>query len=153
MTEEELQSSHRFYAADCFNRVWGLLDRSDRTEEEDRLMREMAHASLFHWLCREDAKPMNLSVGLWQLSRVYAVLGRAVESRSYAEECIEISKSAELPPFYQGYGYEAAARAALVSGEEARRETFLKLAREQLEEVVDPEEKALLAADLADLES
>lgn len=153
MTEETIQRSHQFFSADCFNRVWGLLDKKDRSDEDDRLMRETAHASLFHWLNREDVQPTNVSVGLWQLSRVYAVLDRPAEARQYAEECVSVSEEAKLPPFYLGYGYEAAARAARVAGDSADQECYRKEALAALENVSDPEEKALLEADLKDLEA
>jgi len=55
-----------------FNLVWSLLDKKDRTKEEDDKMIHAAHASRFHW--GEIGKPINLGRGEWQISRVYSVL-------------------------------------------------------------------------------
>jgi len=59
----DLQDSHRQHSVECFNRVWALLDQAERTAEEDQLMCEMAHASLFHWLRRDDKTAGNESIG------------------------------------------------------------------------------------------
>jgi hypothetical protein len=40
---------HRQYAMGRFNLVWELLDKTDRTPEEDDRMVHAAHASRFHW--------------------------------------------------------------------------------------------------------
>lgn len=116
-------------------------------------MREMAHASLFHWLQREDCDPSKISVGLWLVSRVHAVLGNGGVAAMYAEECLEISQVNALPPFYLGYAFEAAARAARERGAEEEFNQFLEKAEAQLEKVAEQEERALLAADLEALKA
>jgi hypothetical protein len=114
-------------------------------------MREMAHASLYHWLCREDCTDRNVSIGLWQISRVHAVLGDAAEALAYAEECIVLSNDSGLPAFYRGYAYEAAARAAGAAGDPDRVAEALRTAGKLLEAVEDEEERRMLAADLDEL--
>jgi len=149
MSEQEI---HARLSAECFNGVWELLDKSDRTEADDRLMREMAHASLFHWLRREDVAATKVSVGLWQVSRVHAVLGDGAQAMRYAEECIRLSEGEELPPFYQGYAREAAARAARRLGAEERCRAELEAARSLAGEVEEEDERAMLIADIEELE-
>jgi len=75
-------AAHKHFSSACFKGVRDLLDKLSRTAEESRLMRKMAHASLFRWLQREDVEPLNLSIGLWQVSRVHAVPGEVAEERS-----------------------------------------------------------------------
>jgi len=145
------QQHHVNFSVDCFNEVWGLLEKQGRTQAENRLMREMAHASLYHWLSREDCTDRNISIGLWQISRVYAVLGDANQARTYAEECIELSNKSELPAFYRGYAYEAAARAAKAMGDPERAAGFLNTASALSETIQDEEERRMLDADLAEL--
>ena len=43
------QVCHKKYAIDTFNQTWQLLDKTVRTEEEDKRMVHAAHASRFHW--------------------------------------------------------------------------------------------------------
>ncbi len=66
---------HRYFSAQCFNRAWELIRRIDRTELESEQMLLLAQASLWHWTQRPDCTPRNLSIGYWQLSRVFALLG------------------------------------------------------------------------------
>ena len=149
MEKEEKQNAHRHFSASCFNGVWGLLEKSDRSAEEDRLLREMAHASLYHWLERKDKEPKNISIGLWLLSRVYAVLGDGPSAARYAGECIEFSE--ELPAFYFGYAYEAAARAAAVQGNLDERDELIRIAGSQMFRIRDGEERGMLRGDLDEL--
>ena len=65
---------HRRLAAELFNRVWSLLEKPDRDQTDDDTMLQAAHASRFHW--GEVGEPVNFARGEWQISRVYAVLGR-----------------------------------------------------------------------------
>ncbi|NRB76879.1 MAG: hypothetical protein HRU46_21170 [Verrucomicrobiales bacterium] len=143
------QDIHRKCSVNCFNGVWDLLDKDGRTTEEDQLMREMAHASLFHGMSREDKKPMNLSIGFWQVSRVYSVLGQADAAASYAEECVAVSQ--DLNAFCRGYACEAAARAAKVGGDESTCEEWIAKAVPLLEEITDQQDRDLLATDLDSL--
>lgn len=104
----DLAAAHEYFAADCFNKAWDLIEKSDRTLEEDLLMVALSQASLFHWLNRSDCTSKNLSVGFWQASRIEALLGRANEARRHADTSLRYSQS--LEPFYIGYAYEALAR-------------------------------------------
>ena len=113
----------------------------------------MAHASLFHWLRREDVEPVNLSIGLWQVSRVHAVIGEGVEAARYAEECVALSGDNNLPPFYIGYGHEAAARAASLCGEDEKLAHHLNAAEVLAEKIEDAGEKEALSADLQELKA
>ena len=141
--------SHQEHSVGCFNAVWDLLSKESRTLDEDRLMRETAHASLYHWLKREDSEPSNISIGLWQISRVYAVLGDGISSLAYAKECI--SASERLDSFFVAYGYEAAARAAKVAGDAEKQAEYFKKARAECDLVDDEENKKLLDSDLKEL--
>lgn len=144
--------AHSYFSAHCFNEVWRLLEKEDRSDEETLLMRDAAHASLYHWKQREDCQPQNLSIGLWMLARIYAVLEKGEEAMGYAKACIEISESESLAPFFIGYGFEAAARAAKTAGEPGESIDYLKKGKQQLEFVENEEERAMLEADLIEIE-
>ena len=148
MTGHDFDSAaaNRHFSTDCFNRVWDLLDKPDRSADDDRLMVSMCHASLFHWQQRPDCSSRNLSIGYWQLSRVYAVLGQADNARQFARICRTHSEHEE--PFYLGYAYEALARAEFTAGNAAAGEQFLAAAREQAALVTDTGERELLERDL-----
>jgi hypothetical protein len=53
MTEDKKYTDkevHKKFAVDCFNLVWSLMKKKDRTKEDDDTMMYAAHASRFHWV-------------------------------------------------------------------------------------------------------
>jgi hypothetical protein len=145
----ELQTAHKFFATDCFNKTWDLIDKADRTPEEDLSTLQTAMASLWHWTQREDAQPQNLSVGNWQVARVYALLGQADNARRYAEVSLKLAEG--QPPFYVAFAYEALARAEMVAGNRGKMQEYLDKARALAEKVEDEEDKQVLAGDLGSI--
>jgi hypothetical protein len=145
----DLQVTHRYFSATCFNQTWELIDKKDRTDAENMEMLQTAMTSLWHWTQREDAKPQNLSVGNWQVSRVYSLLGQADNARRYAESALKLSEGCE--PFYIGCAYEAMARAEMAAGDKIKMNEYLSAAHNYLEKVDDPEDREVLSADLASI--
>ncbi len=43
--EFDLSTAHKFFSADCFNNTWGLIDKENRSPEEDDQMLLLATAS------------------------------------------------------------------------------------------------------------
>src|SRR5256885_17212243 len=98
----------RAAAAAAFNYTWSLLERADRTAEEDDLMVHAAHASRFLW--EDVGGPTQRARGEWQISRVYAVLGRAEPALHHARRCLEICQANDMGGFDLGFPHAALAR-------------------------------------------
>lgn len=145
----DLDAAHAFFATECFNRAWELIEQPDRSRQEAEDMVHLAHASLWHWRQRADCTDTNLSIGYWQISRVYALLGQADNARRYGQRCWQISS--DLAPFYRAFAWEALARAELVAGNRQRMEKCLAEAHALAEEVTDPEEREALNSELDSL--
>ncbi len=150
MTEQqppfELQPAHKYFSANCFNKTWDLIDKPNRTPDEELAMLHTSMASLWHWSQREDVKPQNLSVGHWQVSRVYALLGQAENALRYGALSLRLAEG--LEPFYTGFAYEALARAEMVGGNKEKMNEYLEKARAWAEQVDDEEDKQVLMGDL-----
>ncbi|MBI3162818.1 MAG: hypothetical protein HYZ23_09920 [Chloroflexi bacterium] len=144
------QLTHRYFSATCFNKTWEWIDNPHRTPTDDLSMLQSAMTSLWHWTQREDAKPQNLSVGYWQVSRVFALMGQSDNARRYAE--VSITHSEGCPPFYAGFAYEALARAEMVDGNHEMMNEYLAKARELAEQVDDAEDKEVLMGDINSIE-
>ncbi|MEZ6054119.1 MAG: hypothetical protein R3C02_22465, partial [Planctomycetaceae bacterium] len=80
--------AHQHFSATCFNNAWRLFDNHERTSEEDQQMLLLAFASLWHWTQRPDCTDKHLSIGYWQISRIYSVLKDAENARTYAQLCL-----------------------------------------------------------------
>ena len=145
----DVAAAHEFFAADCFNKAWDLLEQPVRTPEDERLMVAMNQASIYHWLNRSDCEPRHLSVGFWQASRIQSVLRNAAEARRYADVCMSYSE--DLPPFFLGYAHEALARAALVANDAATTQHHLAIATKYAAEIGRHDDRELLMKDLDEL--
>ncbi|MEW5825229.1 MAG: hypothetical protein AB1778_00150 [Candidatus Bipolaricaulota bacterium] len=142
-------SAHRHFSADAFNRTWALLDKPDRSAEDDEQMLLCAAASLWHWTQRDDATAENLSVGYWLVSRVHAVAGCAEESARYARLALTEAEKPDVGPFYLAYAYEALARAEAAAGRRKPAIDNLAKARRVAETVPDASSRQMLLDDLA----
>jgi len=93
----------------------------------------------------------NLPRGEWQVSRVYATLGRAEPAIFHAERCLAYCENAPgaLEDWDLPYAYEALARAHLVAGNPDQAAHFGAHARELGERIADEEDREQLNADLA----
>jgi hypothetical protein len=143
--------NHKQIASQCFNRVWDLLDLQERTREEEEQMIHLAHTSFWHWTQVENHTPTNLSIGYWQISRVYAVVGNGEQALYYANRCEEVSLNGNIPPFFIGYAYEAQARAYKVLGQDNDAQSSYQKAKTYTELVVDEESKKMLVKDLEEI--
>jgi hypothetical protein len=147
---EELneQQAHRHFAAVAFNECWKLIKKSGRTADEDDEMLRLAEASFWHWKGFKGHTDENLSIGYWQLARVYVLASQPERALRYANRCAEISEKASLGPFYIGYAYEASARALKAKGDDAAWRDVLAQAYTAAETVTDEESRDQLLADL-----
>ena len=147
----DLEKAHRYFSAECFNRAWDLIEKPSRTSEEDRQMLQLGLASLWHWFQRPDHTPINLSVGHWQVSRIYTLLGSADEARQYAGLSLQNAQAAGDFPFYLAYAYEALARAESTGGDKIKMKDYLDKARALSERISDPDDKKQLLTDLSSI--
>ncbi len=141
---------HRRLGISLFNRVWELMEQSERTAAEVDELIGAAHASRFHW--SRAAGGVNLARGDWQCSRVYAILGRGEPALWHARRCLElVEASPDAEDWDLPFAYEALARAhaAAGHGEEAAR--FRHLAEQAGASIADADDREHLAEALADL--
>lgn len=125
---EETNKLHKKFAVDCFNGTWDLLDKKDRTAEDNKKMIHMAHASRYHW--GEIGSPLNFVRGDWQISRVYSVLGMGEAAYKYAESSLNLCLENDIADFDLAFAYEALARASAVLGNQEKLEKFKASAKE-----------------------
>ena len=136
----------RRLAVDLFNGVWRLLENEDRTVEDDDRMVHMAHASRYHW--GQVGAPENRSRGEWQVSRVYAVLGRAEPALHHARRGLEICQAHGIADWDLAYAYESLARAHAVAGDKEQARAWTEQALAAADEIAEDDDRELLLSDL-----
>ncbi|MFW9786774.1 MAG: hypothetical protein ACFFE1_03820 [Candidatus Thorarchaeota archaeon] len=153
LTKEELENHHKM-AAQYFNQTWELMEKEDRTKEDDDLMIHSAHASRYHWgvLVASDkyekAGPENLERGEWQVSRVYTVLKRPEPALYHAQRCLDICKENEIGDWDLAFAYEAMARAHSIAKNKEETNKFLQLGKEAGERIKKKEDKEYFMSEI-----
>lgn len=139
-------TTHKQMAVDLFNLTWDLIEKQDRTETEDDTMLYAAMASRYHWGIV--GTPLNFARGEWQISRVYAILGRSEAARHHAKKSLTLCTEHHLGDFDLGFAYEAMARAYHVADNSAEQEKYLSLALQTAEKVEHEDNKNWLLKNL-----
>ena len=145
MTPEE----HRRLGVELYNGTWELIERQDRTPDEDDEMLHRAHASAYHWL-QGPHTAANRARSHWLCSRVHALTGQPEGAHHHARRCLELVEghSEEMEDWDLAGAHEALARAHLASGEldDARR--HFELACEETAKIANPADRKHIEADL-----
>jgi hypothetical protein len=146
-------ADHRQLGVDLYNSSWALMDKSDRTPEEDDELVHHVHASTYHWLQAPECEPKNRARGEWLCSRAYSVLGRAEPALHHARRCLEICEqhADNVEDWDLAFAYEALARASRVAGNEDDARRYEQHGRELTDRIADPEDKEVVLKDYATL--
>jgi hypothetical protein len=118
----------RLLAAQLFNETWRLMEQQGRSRQDDDRMIHAAHASRYHWGQVADATPAHLARGEWQISRVYALLGRPEPAVHHARRVLDLCQENDIGDWDLAFAYEALARAHAVAGDAAAARHYTDLA-------------------------
>jgi hypothetical protein len=138
---------HRRWGVDLFNGVWRLIERTDRSPDDEALMIHQAHASLYHWL--QAGTPNHAARGEWLCSRVYCVLERPEPALYHARRVLAICQRHGIGDWDLAFAYEALARAHALAGDGEQAREWLARARQAGTEIATDEDRELLRCDLA----
>jgi DNA-binding transcriptional MerR regulator len=145
-TEDLDPQTVRSLASSLFNRVWELLEKSDRSGDDDQEMVNAAHASRYHWTGIGGAKEK--AIGDWQISRVYSVLGRGEPAVHHARLCLGWATQVEGEEWLLASAYEGLARAYAVAGDTHAAVEWKAKAVARLAEVSDADDREIVQNDV-----
>lgn len=151
MSEEQKkyteQEAHKYFGVSLNNLVWQLLEKTDRTTEEDEKMIKAAYASCYHW--GEVGTAVNQSRGEWMISHVFAVLNQSAPALHHAQRCLTITQDNKFGDFELAYAYEAMARALAAGGDKTEAQHYFNLAEHQGTTIKNDEDRRIFDGDLA----
>jgi hypothetical protein len=147
---EERQLSpeaERALARQLFNKTWELIETSDRTPEQGRMMLVTACAAFFHW----DAvgTEENRAIADWQIAHVASLLGYGDLALAHATSALHRARAARLPDWLYASALEGVARAHATAGNTDARDAYLHRATEAVARVADAEERELIMSQIA----
>ena len=145
--DDQVAEWHRQLGIQANNSIWDLLTKEDRTAEEDEDLVCRAYASMYHWSRAARRGPENTVRAEYMIARAQAAVGRGDMALHHARRCLDGTRAAGLADFDLAYAHEAMARALAALGRRAEAEDELEAARAI--PIADPEDRAIVEADLA----
>lgn len=150
MTEEKtytISQAHYQFAVDFNGQTWELLEKKNRTRNEDVRMLDYAHASLAHW--RAVGGIVRHQRGEWLVSRVHAALGEGSPALKHAQLCFQLleANKSEMEDFDIAFAYEAIARAYAVNDDKAEAKKFLEMAQKAGDAIAGKEDRDIFFAE------
>src|SRR5687767_12739037 len=85
----DLPKAHRWFAVECNNQAWDLIEKPNRGAEDVQQMIHLAHAAMLHWQAAGTA--LNRQRGENLLATVYVLAGDAAAAVRHAERCLSLS--------------------------------------------------------------
>ncbi len=136
-----------FFARQFNGKTWELLDKPQRTREENEIMVDYAHASLAHW--RAAGTGVHLQRGVWMLARVYTVLGDTHMAMQHAQRCLELTEQYKdlLSDFDFAFACECMARTQALAGNRAEAQKYMELADKAGTAIKDEEDRQIFFDD------
>jgi tetratricopeptide (TPR) repeat protein len=117
----DVAKAHRWFAVECNNLSWDLVESKQRTPEQTQQMLHAAHAALLHW--HEVGAAVNQLRAYTLLTSAYARAGIGSEAIKYADESLKMLETMTDHTSWDtaaAYGSAAGAYAATGRSAEAR---------------------------------
>ncbi|MDR3318342.1 MAG: hypothetical protein LBS99_02800 [Clostridiales bacterium] len=146
MTNEE----YKALATEYYEKTVALMDKPDRTEDENFEMINLSHASCCFWtVC---GTFLHIARGEWQISRVYSLLKMSDSALIHAERSLKICLTSMFRDFDLTLAYEAVARAHYLAGNYGQFFKHQILAIETAQKVADGADRAYCMNEIASID-
>ena len=145
-----VQLDDRELATQLFNRCWELLE-SSRDADGDVELLTVAFSSRYHWLKVGETEQWIVSD--WMVARAAAAVGEAELSLRFARRAHSASQENEVPDWLVASTAEGVARAYAALGDAEEFTHWSALAARLVDVIADPEDKSLIANQLAIFEA
>ena len=140
---------HLLFGVGLFNQCWELINKPDRTENENVEMLLRAMASRWHW--EQVGGPEQVATGDWQVAHVASLLGLGDLAVTFATRNLDMTSSSEWDGWRLASAHEGMARACAAAGDAEGYERHAAEAARVLEDESDPENRRHVADQLASI--
>jgi len=143
------QMDDRELATQLFNRCWDLL-ATTRDADDDVELLTAAFSSRFHWLNAGTVEQWIVSD--WMVARAAAAIGEGELALRFATRAHSAAQENEVPDWLIASSTEGVARAYAALGDVQEFNNWTALATRLIDVIADPDDKALIASQLADID-
>ena len=140
----------REIATQLFNRCWDLLATTRDADGDVELM-TAAFTSRFHWLNAGTVEQWIVSD--WMVARAAAAIGEGELALRFARRAHRAAQENQVPDWLIASSTEGVARSYAAIGDVEEFNNWSALATRLIDVIADPEDKALIASQLADIEA
>lgn len=137
----------REFAVAAFNATWALIERTDRTADDDLAMLLAAMASRWHWDAAGGSEQWRN--GDWQVAHVASLLGFGDLALRFAERTLRSALEEGLDGWALASAHEGMARAYATLGDVEGRRRHVAEAEAALAREADEEDREVIAGQLA----
>ncbi len=141
------REAHQYFAIETFNGAWELIEKPDRSDDDNATMLERAFASRWHW--GFVGGPEQLATGDWQIAHVASLLGYGWMAQFYARRAFDTCEREGWGDWQRASMLEGMARAAAAAGDTEQHAQYYALAAEAVAAIAEDEERAVIASQLA----
>jgi hypothetical protein len=138
---------HRTIGVETYNRCWDLLERDDRSQDDDFELLALAFTSRYHWSFA--GGPEQWTVSDWMVSRAAADIGEGSLALAFALRANSAAQEFDAPDWLIASTAEGLARAYAAFGNEVARDEWIVTALSLVEAIADDEDRDLIASQLA----
>jgi len=142
-----LEEAQQYFAKMLNGKAWDLLQKPNRSKQEDELMIYSAYASGFHWLMAGTG--LHHQRAEWLIAHVYSELGSIESALQHATRCFELTEEFTdlMKDFDWAYAYEGLARANCLAGNRTEAIKYIQLAEESGQAIQNDEDKNIFLGD------
>ena len=140
---------HRPFAVQTFNACWDILEKEGAGVEDYRELLTVAFTSRWHWGFAGGLDQW--ITGDWMISRAASRYGDHALARDFIERAGN-ALSPESPDWLHASVAEGYARAATAAGDAELFATWVTTARELVAAIAEDEDRAVIAAQLAEID-
>ena len=139
---------HRAQAVSANNATWEHLDAIRAGTAEPAGLMRSAYAAAYHWERARGATPANEARARYLIGKAWLACGRPELALEYGERTLQQCRAHDLADFDLAYAHELRARALAALGRDEPARQAWRAARSV--PVADPQDRAIVEADLAD---
>lgn len=113
-TPDEINIWHKYFAVECNNRTWELIEKPERTAAEGREMIFAAYAAAFHW--SKVGTPINHARAEIAIAHAYSLPDGGARAIYYAQSALAFFQSGQGEDWDLAFAHLEVALAAFVQG-------------------------------------
>jgi hypothetical protein len=145
--DDRQREAHQYFAIQTFNGAWELIEKPDRTADDDAEMLQRSFTSRWHW--GFVGGPEQLATGDWQIAHAASLLGLGQLAELYARRAFETCEREGWDDWRRASMLEGMARAAAAVGDTAAHAKYYGLAEEAVTAIAEDDDRAAIASQLA----